>query len=88
MTGPWPELVGLQLLRNCCYEATCGHPAKTVKIAQSDPHHGADCTPYEGLEITGWPVATMLRGRFIVRDGELLGGKGERPTSHAASRGA
>ncbi|HEU0146139.1 MAG TPA: dihydropyrimidinase [Bradyrhizobium sp.] len=50
---------------------------KTAKISQSGLHHGADYTPYEGLEITGWPVATMLRGRFVVRDGELVGAKGQ-----------
>jgi dihydropyrimidinase len=42
-----------------------------VKIAQSLLHHGSDYTPYEGLEVTGWPVATMVRGRVVVRDGVL-----------------
>jgi dihydroorotase-like cyclic amidohydrolase len=27
--------------------------------------NGADYTPYEGLEITGWPLTTILRGRFV-----------------------
>jgi dihydropyrimidinase len=52
-------------------------PAKTAKLSQAGLHHGADYTPYEGLEITGWPVATMLRGRFVVRDGKLTGEKGQ-----------
>ena len=30
---------------------------------------------YEGLQITGWPIATMLRGRFVVREGKLVGDK-------------
>jgi dihydroorotase len=30
-------------------------------------------TPFDGLEVTGWPVATVLRGRVVARDGELLG---------------
>jgi dihydropyrimidinase len=37
---------------------------------------GADYTPYEGLEVTGWPVLTMVRGRVVVRDGELVAQKG------------
>lgn len=37
---------------------------------------GADYTPYEGIEITGWPVHTLLRGRTVVRDGEVVGEKG------------
>ena len=52
-------------------------PNKTATLLQENLHHGADYTPYEGLEITGWPTATMLRGRFVVRDGALVGSKGD-----------
>ncbi|BAM87729.1 D-hydantoinase [Bradyrhizobium oligotrophicum S58] len=52
-------------------------PNKTARISQAGLHHGSDYTPYEGIEITGWPVATMLRGKFVVRDGQLLGAKGD-----------
>jgi dihydropyrimidinase len=51
-------------------------PAKKATLTQADLHHGSDYTPYEGIEITGWPVATMLRGKFVVRDGKLTGEKG------------
>lgn len=37
---------------------------------------GCDYTPYEGMEITGWPVLTMLRGNTIMRDGEVIGEAG------------
>ena len=30
-------------------------------------------TPYDGMKVTGWPVATVLRGHVIMRDGQLLG---------------
>lgn len=30
-------------------------------------------TPFDGLEVTGWPVATVLRGQIVMRDGEILG---------------
>ena len=43
-------------------------PERRVKITQSILHHGSDYTPYEGLEVTGWPVTTMVRGRTVVRD--------------------
>jgi dihydropyrimidinase len=46
-------------------------PDRRVKITQSILHHGPDYTPYEGLEVTGWPVTTMVRGRVVVRDGAL-----------------
>lgn len=29
-------------------------------------------SPYEGLPITGWPVATFVGGRAVYRDGELV----------------
>ncbi len=38
-------------------------------------HDGSDYTPYEGLEVTGWPTLTMVRGRIVVRDGKLEGAK-------------
>lgn len=51
-------------------------PNKAGRIAQKDLHHGADYTPFEGIEITGMPVSTMLRGQFVVRDGAYVGTKG------------
>ena len=29
-------------------------------------------TPFDGMETTGWPVATIIRGRIVMRDGMLL----------------
>ncbi|HTK78974.1 MAG TPA: dihydroorotase [Rhizomicrobium sp.] len=31
-------------------------------------------TPFDGTETTGWPVATIIRGQIIMRDGALLSG--------------
>ncbi|CAN5125844.1 dihydroorotase [soil metagenome] len=28
-------------------------------------------TPFDGMEVTGWPMATIIRGRTVMRDGEL-----------------
>ena len=54
-------------------------PERELTIAQSRLHHGSDYTPYEGIKMKGWPVSTMVRGRFVVRDGALVGkvGSGE-----------
>ena len=30
-------------------------------------------SPFEGMTVTGWPMATVLRGRAVMRDGELQG---------------
>lgn len=32
-------------------------------IRQKDLHHGADYTPYEGLQVKGWPVRVLLSGK-------------------------
>ena len=48
-------------------------PNREVTISQSLMHGGSDYTPYEGIAVKGWPVSTMVRGKFVVRDGELTG---------------
>ena len=37
----------------------------------------SDFSLQEGNTLTGWPVLTVLRGKIIVRDGELLGEPGD-----------
>jgi dihydropyrimidinase len=49
-------------------------PDRKVRITQSILHHGPDYTPYEGMEVTGWPVTAIVRGKVIVRDGALAPG--------------
>jgi len=39
-------------------------------------HSKSKTTPYEGMETQGCPVATIVRGNFVMRDGELTGVKG------------
>jgi dihydropyrimidinase len=58
---------------------------RRTTIAQALMHHGTDYTPYEGFEVTGWPVSTMVRGRFVVRDGVLVGEKSGRYVSRERS---
>ena len=48
-----------------------------MTVTQSLMHGGCDYTPYEGIAVTGWPVSTMLRGKFVVRDGKLTGKAGD-----------
>jgi dihydropyrimidinase len=44
-------------------------PAKQVTIGNALMQQAVDYTPYEGMTVTGWPVATLLRGRVAMRDG-------------------
>ena len=48
-------------------------PEHEETISQGLMHGGADYTPYEGLKVKGWPVTTIVRGKAVVRDGELVG---------------
>jgi dihydropyrimidinase len=51
-------------------DITIWDPDRAETITQANHHHGSDYTPYEGIEVTGWPVSTIVRGQFVVRDGE------------------
>ena len=33
-------------------------------------HHDVDYTPYEGMQLTGWPVMTISRGEVVWDDGK------------------
>lgn len=39
-------------------------------------HSKADFTIYEGMEVTGWPVMTILRGQVIFENGKVTNRKG------------
>jgi dihydropyrimidinase len=43
------------------------------KSLTKDDFHVSDYSPWEGWEVEGWPVLTMLRGKVIAQDGKLLG---------------
>ncbi|MBB5771317.1 dihydroorotase [Brevundimonas vesicularis] len=36
-------------------------------------------TPFDGVEATGWPMATIVRGQVVMQDGELIGSAHGRP---------
>ena len=51
-------------------------PNRREIIRQEILHHGADYTPWEGFEVTGWPVTTLLRGQIVAEGGRIVGAKG------------
>jgi dihydropyrimidinase len=51
-------------------------PERKVTLTQDLMRHGSDYTPYEGMEVTGWPVKTLLRGALIADDGVVVGAPG------------
>lgn len=46
-------------------------PAVRKTLVKED-FHVADYSPWEGWEVRGWPVATILRGRLVVEGGRLV----------------
>jgi dihydroorotase len=38
-------------------------------------------TPFDGVTVTGWPVATIIRGNAVMREGEILGAPIGRPVA-------
>ena len=46
-------------------------PARRVTITNALMQHAIDYTPYEGLEVTGWPVATVRRGEVAMQEGRV-----------------
>ena len=40
-------------------------PELDVTIANARLHHAVDYTPYEGMRVRGWPVATLSRGELV-----------------------
>lgn len=50
---------------------------KKVKLSPKVLHNNIDYCLYEGLELKGYPIMTILRGNIIVEDNKFLGKKGE-----------
>lgn len=44
------------------------HPVTASRLLSAQ-----DYTPFEGMELTGWPVRTLLRGKTVFADGEVVG---------------
>lgn len=51
-------------------------PSREITIKQSLLHHGSDYTPYEGQKVTGWPIATYVRGQCVYSCGDIVASPG------------
>jgi dihydropyrimidinase len=51
-------------------------PNRRETIAEAKMHSRTGYEPCEGMEVTGWPVATFSRGELIAKDGQVLGKPG------------
>ncbi len=51
-------------------------PDRKTTLTNDLLHHNVDFTPYEGTELTGWPVTTLSRGEVVWDDGEVRAATG------------
>jgi dihydropyrimidinase len=49
---------------------------RTVTYGADDLHDNVGYNPWQGTSVTGWPVATYLRGEAVMREGDYLGRPG------------
>ena len=47
--------------------------ARTDTITNAQVASRCGWTPYDGVKVKGWPVATVIRGRTAMRDGAIIG---------------
>ena len=52
-------------------------PQHRTVINNKKLHHNVDYTPYEGMQVTGWPTHVWLRGELICDAGKLVGKPGQ-----------
>ncbi|HEV7613198.1 MAG TPA: dihydropyrimidinase [Steroidobacteraceae bacterium] len=46
-------------------------PGMIVTIRNEMLHHAVDHTPYEGVQVRGWPVVTISRGEIVYAEGHV-----------------
>jgi dihydropyrimidinase len=51
-------------------------PELTRVVTHADLHDNMDYTPYEGMELIGWPVTVIRRGEVVVDEGALCAARG------------
>ncbi len=51
-------------------------PNNEVTVTADALHQNCDYTPYEGMQLKGWPRTVLSRGEVIVRNGQFVGSEG------------
>ncbi|MBV0893293.1 dihydropyrimidinase [Paracoccus sp. Z118] len=57
-------------------DITIWDPDETRTVRVEDQHDAMDYSPFEGRELTGWPVTVLSRGRRIIDGGRLIAESG------------
>lgn len=51
-------------------------PEKEVTLSVAQMHSNCDFSPYDGVQVKGYPVATISRSTFIYKDGAVMNVRG------------
>jgi dihydropyrimidinase len=62
-----------QLLPGYDADVVIFDPQRAKTLSPETLHETAGWTPYDGLEVVGWPRTVLLRGEVIVRDEVYMG---------------
>jgi dihydropyrimidinase len=75
--GLWPRKGSISVGADA--DIALWDPQKRTTIRTSTLNDGLGWTPYEGFDLTGWPVHTISRGKVLVRNSRFVGSnvKGE-----------
>jgi dihydropyrimidinase len=46
-------------------------PGRSITLSTETLHENVDWTPYDRLEVQGWPAVTISRGRILVENGQF-----------------
>jgi dihydropyrimidinase len=63
-------------------------PARRQVVRAAELESPVDWSPYEGMELTGWPVMTLSRGEVIAKDGKCLADPGRGRLIYRKSAGS
>ena len=56
------------------------------RIDETRLHGRNNLSPFRGEQLRGYPAATVIRGRVVMRDGETVGSPDGRPIGRAPPR--
>lgn len=72
--GLYPEKGNITV--GCDADIVIFDPHKKVTLSSDSLHMATDFTPYEGIEVEGYPTVVISKGEIIVSDGKFFGKKG------------
>jgi dihydropyrimidinase len=65
--GIWPQKG--DLLPGSDADVAIWDPAATRRVHSSELHMATDYSPYDGMDVTGWPETVLLRGQVVMDSG-------------------